>query len=103
MKLTHLQTAGIATVKSIDFKSSPAPVSCCPCHDFPASPSQRTVAGYPLAESTVEGCATQCSWAACKPYLLMWSAVYLRLCTQACTVDHGRQCFRVHRTPLLRP
>ena len=58
MKLTHLQTAGIVTVKSIDFRSSPAPVSCSPCHDFPESPSQRTVAGYALAESTVEGCAS---------------------------------------------
>ena len=27
MKLTHLQSGGIATVKSIDFKSSTAPVS----------------------------------------------------------------------------
>ena len=35
VKLTHLLTAGIATVKNIDFKSSPAPVSCCSCHDFP--------------------------------------------------------------------
>ena len=41
VKLTHLQTAGVATVKSIDFKSSPAPVSRCHMHKDPATRPQR--------------------------------------------------------------